>query len=92
MIRFVSALALMLVLFSCAKKEEVAVKKNADVVTVEVATVSAHDKARVVETIGTLFPFDETVISSEIDGRVDEVKADLGDQVTQGQVLVHVSD
>ena len=92
MIRFACPLALMLVLFSCAKKEEVAVKKNADVVTVEVATVSAHDKARVVETIGTLFPFDETVISSEIDGRVDEVKADLGDQVTQGQVLVHVSD
>ena len=92
MIRFACPLALLAVLSGCAKKEDAVVKKNADFVTVEVATVTAHDTARVVETIGTLFPYDETIISSEIDGRVDEVKADLGDSVRQGDVLVHVSD
>ena len=47
---------------------------------------------RAVESVGTLYPFDETVISAEIDGRVDEVKMDLGDNVHQGQILVHISD
>ena len=92
MTRFVSLLALSFVLSGCLKKEEAVVKANADIVTVAVATVSAHDVARVVETIGTLFPYDETVVSAEIDGRVDEVKADLGDAVRQGEVLVHISD
>lgn len=97
MIRLACPVAVFLVLFSCAlsgcaKKEEAVVKTNADVVDIQVATVSAHDTARVVETIGTLFPFDETVISAELDGRVDEVKADLGDTVRQGEVLVHISD
>jgi RND family efflux transporter MFP subunit len=45
-----------------------------------------------VQSVGTLFPFDETVVSAEIDGRVLEVTADLGDQVSKGQVLVRISD
>ncbi len=32
------------------------------------------------------------MISAEIDGRVSEVNADLGDRVTKGQVLVRISD
>ena len=92
MIRIACLLVLLLASVGCAKKDDPVVKKNADVVTVDVATVTAHDTARVVETVGTLFPFDETVISAEIDGRVDEVKADLGDSVKLGDVLVHISD
>ena len=92
MIRFACPLVLLLAVCGCAKREDVVVKKNADVVDVQVATVTAHDTARVVETVGTLFPYDETVISAELDGRVDEVKADLGDTVRQGDVLVHISD
>ncbi len=92
MIRIVCFLVVVLGSVSCAKKEEHVVKKDADVVAVDVATVTAHDTARVVEAVGTLFPFDETLISAEIDGRVDEVKADLGDSVKLGDVLVHISD
>ena len=92
MIRIACLLVLLLVSVGCAKKEGPVLKKNADVVTIDVATVTAHNTARVVETVGTLFPFDETVISAEIDGRVDEVKADLGDSVKLGDVLVHISD
>ena len=92
MMRFACPLVLLLALSGCVKKEDPAVKKTSDVVDIQVATVSAHDTARVVETVGTLFPYDETVISAEIDGRVDEVKADLGDTVRQGDVLVHISD
>jgi len=42
--------------------------------------------------VGTLYPYDETVVSAEIDGRVDKVELDLGDPVTVGQVMVHISD
>ena len=51
-----------------------------------------RDVQRVVETIGTLFPYNESVISAEIDGRVDQVKVDFGDHVTNGQVMVHIQD
>jgi RND family efflux transporter MFP subunit len=47
---------------------------------------------RAVESIGTFFPFDEVVVSAEIDGKVMKVNADLGDTVSQGQVLVQLSD
>jgi RND family efflux transporter MFP subunit len=54
--------------------------------------VETRDVQRVVESVGTMFPYDESVISAEIDGRVDGIKVDLGDQVTEGQELVHISD
>lgn len=47
---------------------------------------------RTVESVGTLFPFEEAIISSEVDGPVVEVKADLGDSVAKGSVLVRISD
>ena len=90
--RFVSPVFVVLMFCGCAKKNDAVVKAASDIVEVQVATVSAHDTTRVVETVGTLFPYDETVVSAEIDGRVDEVKADLGDTVKQGEVLVHISD
>jgi RND family efflux transporter MFP subunit len=51
-----------------------------------------RDVQRVVESVGTMFPYDESVISAEIDGKVDQIKVDLGDQVTEGQVMVHIAD
>ena len=44
------------------------------------------------ESVGSLFPYEEVIISSEIEGPVEEVKADLGDRVTPSQVLVRISD
>lgn len=77
---------------SCSKPESIQAKQDSGPVQVRVAPVSTREIRRVVESVGTLYPFDETVISAEIDGRVDEVKMDLGDQVKQGQILVHISD
>lgn len=83
-----------LLLFTGCPKQETAVqaKKGPESVEVRVANATSRDIQRVVETVGTLFPYDETVISAEIDGRVDEVKVDLGDNVQAGQVIVHISD
>jgi RND family efflux transporter MFP subunit len=61
-------------------------------VTVNVAPVLAREVKREVESVGSLFPYEEVIISSEIEGRVEEVTADLGDRVIANQVLVRVSD
>jgi multidrug efflux pump subunit AcrA (membrane-fusion protein) len=44
-----------------------------------------------VESVGSLFPFEEVTVSAEVEGRVDRVLVDIGDRVTRGQPLVQVS-
>lgn len=76
----------------CSKQEPIQAKQDSGPVRVQAVPVKARDLRRVVQSVGTLFPYDETVISAEIEGRVVEVKADLGDRVQQGALLMRVSD
>ncbi len=87
------ALVLAFVAASCTKTAapEVA-KKEAGPVAVKTATAKPKVIKRTVESVGTLYPMDETIISAEIDGRVDRVEVDLGDIVKVGQPLVHIGD
>ena len=79
-------------LAGCTKSQPVQAKKESGPVSVTAATVAVREVQRVVESVGTLFPYEEAIISAEIEGRIDEVKADLGDTMTPGQVLVHISE
>jgi multidrug efflux pump subunit AcrA (membrane-fusion protein) len=79
-------------LTSCSRQQAIQAKQESGPIQVRTAPVVARDVQRVVESVGTLYPFDETVVSAEIDGRVDEVKIDLGDRVSAGEVVVHISD
>ncbi|MCS7024772.1 MAG: efflux RND transporter periplasmic adaptor subunit [Bryobacteraceae bacterium] len=81
-----------LVFLACQKREPVAKKQESGPIQVRSATVKQKQIFRVVESVGTLYPFDEVLISAEIEGRIDQVNADLGDRVLPGQVLVHISD
>lgn len=81
-----------LAMASCQKTQPVQARQDNAPVQVRVATVGARDVQRIVQSVGTLFPLDETVVSAEIEGRVMEVKADLGDNVAKGAVLVRISD
>ena len=54
--------------------------------------VEDRDVKRVVETVGTLFPYDEAIISSQVDGLVEKVPVDLGDRVAEGELMVQISD
>jgi RND family efflux transporter MFP subunit len=76
----------------CGKQQQVQAKPDSAPVQVKVAPVAVRDVRRIVQSVGTLFPYDETVVSAEIEGRVMEVKADLGDMVAKGAVLVTISD
>lgn len=90
----VPALSVVFVLLTSCNKEErpAAVKKESGPLKVRAATARERVVKRSVESVGTLFPLDETIVSAEIDGRVDRVDADLGDLVKKGQVMVHISD
>jgi RND family efflux transporter MFP subunit len=82
----------LLVLSGCSKEAPIQAKQDAGPIQVRVAPVTARDIRRVVQSIGTLFPYDETIVSAEIEGRVTELTADLGDSVAKGQPLVRISD
>jgi len=57
---------------------------------VTVVTAESRQVRRTVEAVGSLFAYDETVVSSEVDGRAENVLVDVGDQVTKGQTLVEI--
>jgi len=79
-------------LAGCSKEPAVQAKQDSGPIPVKTTAVSVKQLQRDVESVGTLFPYEEVTISSEIDGRVVEVGADLGDSVSKGHVLVRVSD
>ena len=80
------------VLAGCNRQAPVQAKKDNGPMRVQVAPVVVREMQRQVQAVGSLFPYEEVTISSEIDGRVVEVNADLGDTITAGTVLVRVSD
>src|SRR5262245_62181858 len=58
---------------------------------VRAVPVKVDELHRNVESVGSLFALEEVTVSSEVDGRVDEVLVDIGDNVERGQPLVNVS-
>src|SRR5262245_39332940 len=58
---------------------------------VQVAIVEQQPHQRMVEAVGSLFAHDEVTVSSEAEGRVEEVFFDVGDRVAKGQVLARIS-
>jgi multidrug efflux pump subunit AcrA (membrane-fusion protein) len=58
---------------------------------VKTVAVEQRQQRRVVEVVGSLFAYDEVIVSSEAEGRVEEVMVDVGDRVGKGQALARVS-
>jgi membrane fusion protein (multidrug efflux system) len=59
-------------------------------VPIHVFSVASREVRRTVEAVGSLFPYDEVVVSAEVDGRAEKVLVDVGDRVTKGQTLVEI--
>ena len=57
---------------------------------VHIELVREETVKRAVELVGTLAAVDQVTISSETDGKVSRILADLGDRVTAGQTLIQV--
>jgi RND family efflux transporter MFP subunit len=50
----------------------------------------SRDVRRNVEAVGSLFPFEEVTVSSEVEGRVAEIYVDVGDRVARTRPLVKI--
>ena len=59
---------------------------------VSTAVVVKDSVRRSIDVVGTLAAVDQVTISSETEGTVRAILADLGDRVTNGQVLVQIDN
>lgn len=76
----------------CNRSQPVRAKQDSGPVAIRVAPVQTRQVQRIVESVGTLYPYEEVIVSAEVDGRVEEVSFDLGDAVREGEVLVRISE
>jgi multidrug efflux pump subunit AcrA (membrane-fusion protein) len=67
-------------------------KRDGDPKPVSVAEVHQDSVPRAVDVVGTLAAVDQVTVSSEADGKVEKINADLGDRVRAGQVLIQLDD
>jgi membrane fusion protein (multidrug efflux system) len=85
------ALVFVILIFTgCFKKEEKAVKEK--VVNVRAALVEKRSLKPFIESVGTLKPDEEVVVSSEIDGILRELKVQEGSAVSKGMLLAQIND
>jgi RND family efflux transporter MFP subunit len=55
---------------------------------VQFYTVAEETARRRIQAVGSLFALEESALSSQVDGRVADVLADVGDTVKEGQALI----
>src|ERR1051325_1004358 len=82
--------ALLVVTFSggCSKSETAQARaREGTPKAIQTEPVRQDSVHRAVDVVGTLAAVDEVTISSEADGKVSKILADLGDRVTAGQLL-----
>jgi len=82
-------LALSALLCACSKATSSSVLGDATHPTpVRLYTVAEETAQRRVQAVGSLFALEESTLSSQVEGRVAEVLADVGDTVKQEQPLI----
>jgi multidrug efflux pump subunit AcrA (membrane-fusion protein) len=85
------AIAAGLLASGCSRTESAQARGRDDAPkAVKVEQVRQESITRAVEVVGTLAAVDEVTISSEAEGRVSRLSADLGDRVVAGQSLLEL--
>jgi RND family efflux transporter MFP subunit len=80
-----------LMAFGCSKSETAQARTgDAAAKPVKIELVRRDAVRRSVDVVGTLAAVDHVTISSEADGKVRRILADLGDRVKAGQVLIEL--
>ena len=86
-----AAIAIALSAAGCTKSETAQARgRDTAAKPVTAETVKEETMKRAVELVGTLAAVDQVTISSEADGKVSRILADLGDRVKAGQPLIQV--
>jgi RND family efflux transporter MFP subunit len=85
--------ALALPLCACSKSQGAqASGRDKSAKPVDVVAVAKSSSRRAVDVVGTLAAVDQVTISSEAEGKVKDILADLGDRVTAGQTLIRLDN
>ncbi len=88
---YASAAALTLTAFGCSRGDTAHARSDdAAPKAVKVELVRKDSVRRAVDVVGTLAAVDHVTISSEADGKVRRIQADLGDRVKAGDVLIEL--
>ncbi|MDZ4165324.1 MAG: efflux RND transporter periplasmic adaptor subunit [Smithellaceae bacterium] len=74
----------------CKKQEQKAVKERS--INVRVSTVESRSLRPFVEAVGTLKPYEEVIVSSEVDGILQSIRVDEGTAVSRGQLIAEIKD
>jgi membrane fusion protein (multidrug efflux system) len=74
----------------CTKKKEEA--KAEKIINIKVITTQKMPVRPYIEAVGTLQPWDEVIISSEVDGIIKEIPVEEGFPVTKGMFLLKIND
>lgn len=77
-------------LTGCKQKEVKTIPEK--VVNVRVQPAEKRSLRPFVETIGTLNPYEEVIISAEVDGILQDVRVDEGTVVSKGMVMAMIDD
>jgi multidrug efflux pump subunit AcrA (membrane-fusion protein) len=80
----------MLAAAGCAGGRAADGQRAARPVKARVVPVVARKVQRTVDSVGSLFPFEEVTVGSEVEGRVAQVYVDVGDRVAAGRPLVKI--
>jgi RND family efflux transporter MFP subunit len=75
---------------ACSKTPSAQAHARDEAKAVKVEPVRQESIHRAVEVVGTLTAVDQVTVSSEAEGRVSRLLADLGDRVKAGQVLIEL--
>ena len=85
----IGVLALSALVYACAKSPSANVRGDAAHPTpVHFYTVAEETAKRRVQAVGSLFALEESILSSQVEGRVSQVLADVGDTVKEEQALI----
>jgi multidrug efflux pump subunit AcrA (membrane-fusion protein) len=77
----------------CSKSETAQARgREVPAKSIKVEAVRQETVRRSVEVVGTLAAVDQVTISSEADGKVSKILADLGDRVSAGQALISLDN
>ena len=91
---FIATLLIALVVGSVSCSRGAAGKQadtsSAKPVSARVVEAEQRQVRRNVESVGSLYPYEEVTVSSEVEGKVEQVLVDVGDHVTGGQPIVKV--
>ncbi len=86
----IAAVFLIFSLSACGKKENKVTEEK--VINVKVQKAEKKSVRPYIETIGSLNPFEEVIVSAEVDGILRDIRAEEGTVVSKGMLLATISE